>query len=558
MSTTTERTGADLVADALAEYGVRHVFGNPGTTELPFIEAVAERDACEYVMALQEDVAVGMAAGYAKTRVYHSHRDSGVCPVGVVNLHAAPGVAHGLGNVHGASYAGAPLVVTAGIQRTDFQHEEPMLSGDLVEMTQQFTKWSAMVDHVNALPTMLRRAFRVAMTPPTGPVFLGFPLDVLQGTTGADVEPLGEIPDAGEGDPEQLSRATDLLVEATRPVLVLGDAVARAGATDAAVSLAEATGARVHSEILAAEVNFPTDHPQWHSFLPPDEEVARDHFDADTLVFVGCSLNTTITAFETPLVSADTTCVHVHDDPWELGKNFRADAAVLGDPGRVLDALADGVETSLADDELARRMRAATDDEACRDGATTDTGDGILTKPELVDALTAVAPDALVVDESVTTKYVLLDRRPFSPEELLTTKGGGLGYGLPSLIGAAIAERQRPAPRNVVGLVGDGAFLYYPQTLYTAVRYGVDCTVVVPDNQGYTVLKRNTRDMLGDGEFDFGAMGIDLEPAVDIPGMADSQGVDASRVDDRDALRPALESALARDGPSLVDVGIRD
>ena len=238
--------------DALGRYGVEHV---PG---------------------LQEDVATGMATGYASTRRYHADGEESVCPLGVVDLHVTPGLAHGLGNVFGAMYGGVPMLVTAGNHELDCRHEEPQLTGDLERLAAQFCKDSAEVTHVDALPMLLRRAVQTALTPPTGPVFLSLPADVMQTETDATPERLGAIPDPAAGDPETVETAADHLVAADRPVLVVGDHVARAGtdAVDAAVRLAEAAGARVHGEILACEVNFPTDHEQWVSFVGPGEDVA--------------------------------------------------------------------------------------------------------------------------------------------------------------------------------------------------------------------------------------------------------------------------------------------
>lgn len=206
-------TGAGLFVDTLAEYGVKHVFGNPGTTELPVLKALAERETdTEYVLGLHEDIAVGMASGYASTRRYHSHHHPGINPTGVVNLHITPGLAHGIGNLYAAKWAGTPLVVTAGNHERDFRHEEPLLTGNLERMVDQFCKYSDEVLSVDALPTMLRRAFRVALTPPTGPVFLGLPIDVVMDETSPEeIEPLGQIPNAGRGDPVQVERAADLV-----------------------------------------------------------------------------------------------------------------------------------------------------------------------------------------------------------------------------------------------------------------------------------------------------------------------------------------------------------
>ncbi|WP_256301599.1 thiamine pyrophosphate-binding protein [Haloarchaeobius salinus] len=557
-------SGANRFVEALESYDVPYVFGNPGTTELPLIEAVSASNSCEYVMTLQEDIAVGMAAGFAKTRTYHSHTDESVNPLGVVNLHAAPGLAHGLGNLHGASYAGAPILVTAGIQSRGFQHEEPILSGDMVEMTRQFTKWSAMVNDVDALPAMTRRAVRTALTPPTGPVFLGFPLDVLNEETDAPIEPLGTIPEAGRGNRAQIQDAASLLADATEPVMITGDGIARSGreAVDAAVELAEASGTRVHGEILAAEVSFPGTHELWHSFIPPSESTARNHMDTDTLLLVGCSTNTTITAYESPLISDDTTVIHVSADPSEVGKTTRADAAVVGDPGDVLTEMAQLVRDEVGDEERIRRKERVQEYIERTNGATeSTTGDeDFATRATFVDNLREAAPDANLVDESITTKYVLIERWPLEPEQFLSTKGGGLGYGLPSAVGAAFAEDLRSEPEDVVGVIGDGSFLYYPNSLYTAARYGVDLTIVIPDNRSYAVLKQNTVDVVGgdSADHDFKGMGIEMEPAVDIGQMAESQGVSQWFVEDPDHITPSVREAVETPGPSLVDVLIQD
>lgn len=559
-------TGADLFVDALEQYGVEHVFGNPGTTELPIMNALSDSDV-EYALGLQEDVATGMAAGYASTRRYHADDDPEVCPVGVANLHVTPGLAHGLGNVFGAMYGGVPMVVTAGNHELDFRHEEPILTGDLEQMVEQFCKYSAEVTHIDALPMLVRRAFRVALTPPTGPVFLALPADVMMTETDADPERLGPIPDAGGGDPEQIEVAADQLLEADQPVLVLGDHVARAGkdAVDAAVRLAEATGARVHGEILASEVNYPTDHPQWISFIGPDEGIASMLMDTDTLALVGTSTNTTLLHHENPLVSEDTTTIQVSSDPWEVGKNHPADSAVVGDPGRVMDAIAERVEGRL--DEAERESRIdyvetmkgsleATMEQLGEDEKPE--GDTRSSKAELVDNMKSVDPDTYIVDEGVTSKFALLTRFPMEPEQYLSNKGGGLGYGLPASVGAAFAESMRDDPRNVVGYIGDGSYLYYPNTLYTAARHDLDMTVVVPDNRNYRILKENTMKMMGGDEEDYEFVGMDFEPHVDIPKNAESHGARGHLVETPEEFPEVYEEALNSEGPDVIDVLVHD
>ncbi|MFD1562326.1 thiamine pyrophosphate-binding protein [Haloarchaeobius amylolyticus] len=557
-------TGATLITDALESYGVDYVFGNPGTTELPIMEAIAESD-LEYRLGLHEDIAVGMAGGYAQRRRYHAHHDDSITPVGVVNLHITPGLAHGLGNLYAAKIAGAPLVVTAGNHSTDFRHEEPILSGRLADMARQFCKWSDEVLDVAALPTMLRRAFRVAMTPPTGPVFLALPLDVTMAETDAEPERLGPIPNAGRGDPTQLERAADLLAEADEPVLVVGDGIARSGAdaVAAAVDLAEATGARVHGEILSSEADFPTGHEQWVSYLPTSEELTTMLLDTDTICFVGISTNTTLTRHDEALVDPDTTCIHISDDAWQVGKNQPADAAVVGDPGLVLQDLTERVQGRLSEDVVTERLEAITDVDETITAKLASVGEGDgddprASKAQLVDAMERVAGDAAIVDEGVTSKFVMLNRWDLEPEQYISNKGGGLGYGLPAAVGAAVAEEQRDDPRDVVGFVGDGSYQYYPHSIYSAARYDLDLTVVISDNRNYRILKDNALDLMGGAEEDYEFVGMDFEPAVDLVTNAESHGARAERVETPDGIEGALEDALARDGPDVLDVLVHD
>jgi benzoylformate decarboxylase len=474
-------------------------------------------------------------------------------------------LAHGLGNLYDAQASGAPLLVTAGNHSTDFRHEEPLLSGDLVSIAEEFTKWSTEVLDVSALPTVLRRAVRTALTPPTGPVFLSLPLDVTLAETDAAIEPLGSIPDAGSGNPAALDRAADLLASAEDVTLVVGDGVARAGAVNEAVALAEAAGARVHGEILSSEVNFPATHDQWVSHVPPDESVARSLMDADTLAFVGCSTHTTITRHEAPLVDKETTCIHLGDEAGDLGKRYRTDAVVLGDSGHLCDALAARVAECLPEDDREARLETVRDMKdsiaaTIETSLSTDSEDPRASKAELVDGIHDAAPDALIVDESITSRYAMLTRWPFEEGHFIGHKGGGLGYGLPATVGVSIAESERPDGdgREVIGFIGDGSYLYYPHTLYTAARCDTDLTVVVSDNRNYRILKHNMLSMFGGDEGEHGFFGMDFNPAVDIPKNAESHGARGHLVETGDEITPTLDAALAESGPDVLDVLVHD
>ena len=556
-------TGADLFVDALDEYGVPYLFGNPGTTELPLMQALPDADV-EYALGLHEDVAVGAAADFAQTRRYHAD-DADVRPVGVANLHVTPGLAHGLGNLYGASMTGAPLVLTAGNHELDFRHEEPILSGDLERLTDQFCKYAAEVTAVDSLAMQVRRAFRTALTPPTGPVFLGLPVDVMLSETDDRPEPLGPIPDAGGGDPRQVEAAADALVAADRPLLVVGDHIARAGrdAVDAAVELAEASGARVHGEMLGCEVSFPTSHNQWVSYLPPRESLAVQLQNTDTIVFAGCSTNTTLLRHEEPLVPERATTIHLSSDAWQVGKNEPADVAIVGDPGRIMQSVAGRVGERLDDAPRQERIDHVAEVNASMADSLAAMGEGDADDPraskaELVDALVEMDADPFIVDEGVTAKYAMLTRYPLEPQGYVSNKGGGLGYGLPAAVGAAFAESLRDDPRDVLGYVGDGSYLYYPQSIYTAVRHGLDLTVVVADNRNYRILKNNTNRMFGRDDDDHEYVGMDFDPHVDLPKNAESHGARGHLVESPEKIGPTVEAALDRPGVDVVDALVHD
>ncbi|WP_248910828.1 thiamine pyrophosphate-binding protein [Halocatena marina] len=548
------RTGADLFVKVLETYEIPYLFGNPGTTEVPVMSAL-EGSSVDYILGLQEDIAVGMAAGYACTRRQRGAEH----PLGVVNLHVAPGMAHGLGNLYAASVSGAPVVVTAGTHSMCHQHEEPILYGNLVEMTQQFTKWSAEVKAVESLPTMLRRACKVALAPPMGPVFLALPMDVMIEETDAPIEPLGGVPNGGRGDSHAIAQAADILTEADEPMLVVGDQIARDGqrTVKAVTELAEETGARVHSEILSTEVNFPMDHELWVSHMPESFAEARALHETDAVVLIGCSTHTPTLAHDEPLVPSSATAVHIGHDSWELAKNEPADVAISGALRPIIEDLTRRVSGRVSNKQLvARRERA---EEVCdwvdkNMQLPPSAGANDISKTELIETMEKAVPDAYIVDESVTTRYALLSEWNLQPGQLFGNKSGGLGYGLPAAVGAALAEDDRP----VIGLLGDGSYLYYPHSMYTAARYDLDLTVVISNNQNYRILKDNALKILGGDDDDHEFIGMDLHPGVDFATNAVSYGVTGSRITDCDKLETALDEAVDADGPSVLDVRVVD
>src|SRR5215472_17192687 len=168
-----QRRGAAVLLEVLRSEGARYVFGNPGTTELPLIDALVDTPDIHYVLALQEASAVAMADGYAQAS----------CRPAVINLHTAGGLGHGFGNLLNASVSGTPLVVTAGQQDSRHTLTDPLLYGDLVSIATPAVKWAREVTHPDQIPILVRRAFHDCQIAPTGPVFLSLSIGVMEKMT---------------------------------------------------------------------------------------------------------------------------------------------------------------------------------------------------------------------------------------------------------------------------------------------------------------------------------------------------------------------------------------
>src|SRR5437899_613476 len=270
---------AALIA-ALRSAGVRHLFGNPGTTELPFLDAL-DGSELHYVVGLQEATVVAAADGYAQA----------TGEVGVANVHVAPGLANALSILHNAARARSPVLLTAGQQDTRLLVHEPILAGDLVKMAEPFTKWAYEIRSADEAVSVLGRAITIALTPPTGPVFLSLPMDLMTDDTDA---PAPRTPGPSAQRPgipgmADVTRACGLLADARAPLIIAGDGVGRAPDGVAALTrLAEALGARVYGEPIYRRTNFPGDHSLWRGGLYPSVPAVRKTLDdADIILIVG-------------------------------------------------------------------------------------------------------------------------------------------------------------------------------------------------------------------------------------------------------------------------------
>lgn len=539
------RTGADLLVEALTDEGVAHVFGNPGTTELPLVDALAARDEPAYVLALQEATAVGMADGYARATGRPSF----------VNLHTAAGLANGLGNLTNAAAAGTPIVVTAGQQDRRHLIAEPLLSGDLVGLARPLVKWSHEVRTLGELGVALRRAFRLAAAPPSGPVFLGLPMDVLMEAGDVTLPPRSRVHDAPQSDVHELA---GLLGAAERPAIVAGDTL-RFG--DEVVGLAEALGAPVFGAPLQTRAVFPTAHPLWRGPLPiTAAEIAEALAPFDRVLALGAAPFLVYPYTPAAAVPPGVELLQVHPDPARIGRTHPVALGVVGDPAAAAAALTELLRDRVPDE---RRTRALADGRAARaqleERFAQLVVDGRNARP--ITAAAAVAAvysrlpdDVALVDESVTASpFTRGLQRGTDALSLLWSGAGALGWGMAAAIGVKLAAPTRP----VVAVCGDGSVHYAPQALWSAAHHGVPVVVIVLDNREYRILKHGLDRMDGVSARTGRYVAMDVDaPPVDFVALASAYGVTARSVADADELSEAVDEALVAGEPRLVHVPI--
>ena len=551
-------TGSEALLQMLIDAGVKYIFGNPGTTELPLMDALAAEPRLNYVLGLQEVPVMAMADGYAQA----------ARSVAVVNLHISCGLGNAMGMLYNAWQEGTPLIVTAGQQDRRIAFEEPVLWSDMVRLARPWTKWACEVTRLADLPSAVRRAFQVALTPPTGPVFLSLPLDVQMEQAELDLS-LG-APLATEVRPplSALRQASEVLASAQRPVILAGSRVTEAGAIAELVRLAELLGAPVYSECGTSHgrIPFPTDHPLAAGTLPLwSPEVHQLLSEHDVIMAAGLNVLRQYLYHEPPPIPPGVRLVHVDQNPFELGKNYPLAAGVWGHLRPALDELAtllgEAVSPQFREAALQRTETQAARQQAERDALLAEIERERSARPlapvVAMGAIAAALPaDVAVVEEAVTTTNNVLERLGAirRSDGYFGHRGWALGWGLGCALGVRLAWPDRP----VLAVLGEGAAMYGIQGLWTAARYRIPVTFVICNNGQYQILKAGARGLnlpqAMAGQF----VGQDLgQPEIDFVALARSMGVEAARVEAPDELTAAVRESLAGDRPRLIEVPIR-
>ncbi|MBA8928577.1 benzoylformate decarboxylase [Kutzneria viridogrisea] len=520
------RTVRDACRELMRAWGTTTVFGNPGSTELPFLGDWP--DDFRYVLALQESCVVAMADGYAQF--------SGG-PV-VVNLHSSGGVGHGLGGLVTAYRNRTPLVVIAGQQARELLTGDPFLGAiDAPEFPKPYVKWSNQPARAADVPAALARALQIATQPPYGPVFLSVPVDDWD-------QPAGPVPlrprTAGFGpDAAAIAEVARALDASERPALVVGASVDADHAVEEVVRLAERTRAAVWASPMSPRCAFPEDHALFAGFLPPARKQLTQALSAyDCVVALGASAFTY--HVQTPEDGPDLPPLHlIHDDPDVLAWAPEG-TGLLATPKLAAQALLEQV-TDSGRSAPSPRERAA-------EPAAPAVG-GLMSGAYVLAALSEALPsDGVLVEEIPSHRNDLHDHLPITSRDrgFFTMASGVLGWGLPAAVGVRMVSGDRP----VVAVIGDGSAMYGIQALWTAAREHVPVTFVILDNTQYGAL-RSMADSAGVAKVPGTELG-----GLDFTALAKGMGCAARAVHTPEQLREALAGLGTTTVPTLLHVRV--
>ena len=542
-------TGRSAFLALLKSEGITHLFGNPGTTELPIMHALKDHPDLTYVMAMQESLVVAIADGFS--------RASG--KLVACNVHVAPGLGNALGSLFNAKFTGTPMILTAGQQEQGHGLMEPVLYGPLVQMAEPLVKWAVEVTRLEDLPRIVHRAAKIATTPPTGPVFISLPGDILNTEAGIDLGRSTRVDTRVKPSDEARQALVQRILKAQRPVIVTGDEIVKSDALNEAAALAEALGAPAYQCSTPYGAHFLSESPCFMGALSRLQKQVREVLSPyDLMIVLGADPLRMSVYSEVDPMPDGLTMIQIGLVDWDLAKNYGAEIALKADVKETLRALVPALKAAGGAALETRAKRgvaelASKNWTAKRKALIEQIAKAKDKSPIDPDYLTlglveAMPENAILVDEGLTSGRQILALRPHRDRYgYHALASGGIGWGVPASVGVSLANPHRP----VVCFSGDGSAMYSIQALWTAAHHKLPLNVVIANNGGYRIIKQRLLAFHGDDHY----VGMDfVDPPVDFSGLARSLGLEAIRIGDPKELKPKLSDAFKRPGAKLIEV----
>ncbi len=547
-------TGKQAVLEMLKAEGVKHIFGNPGTSEAPLIDMLGDYPELQYFLTLQESVAMGMGESYARATEKPSF----------VSLHVDSGLANGIAIMLDALNTGTPMVITSANYDARKVNETKT---DLAELVRPVTKWSVELNLPDQIPSVLRRAFHEANSHPKGPVYVGFTANALEAEAEMNIVPSSKMHDSYRPDPQGIEEAVKIIMAAKKPMMMVGDRVSEDHANDLAVELAELMGFPVYQS-RGAEVSFPTTHPQFfgnHTLRVTSSRKALE--DMDLVLAIGMDAMDELFYWGDVILDENTKLVHIDPIPGRAGRSEPTDVGIVSHCGLAIEELIKALKpliTPESANEIDGRkigvVAAAADKrKAFEDSVAGKWDNKPMTPARMMSELADALPDnAIVVDDSISNRATM--RHYFQGQkrgDLRAFRGQSIGGGIGTTMGTAVANPDRP----VFGIIGDGSAMMTIQGLWTAANDNIPCIFVICNNGMYRVLKVNfdvyQREILQQKESAGENLPYsDFPTPFDISAIASSMGVHGERITDPAEIAPAVQRAVASGKPAVLDIVI--
>lgn len=543
-------TGRSAFLALLKDEGITHLFGNPGTTELPIMHALKDHPDLTYVMGMQESIVVAMADGFSRA----------TGQLVACNVHVAPGLGNAMGSLFNCKFTNTPLIITAGQQELGHGLTEPLLYDSLVPMAEPLVKWATEITRLEDMPRIVRRAAKIAMTPPMGPVFLSLPGDILNNEAGIDLGHSTRIDTRNRPSDEALSDLAERILRADNPVMICGNEIVTSDALAEAGEFATALGATVYQQTNPYGSHFLSEHPCFVGALSRNQKQVRGVLEPyDLMIVIGADVLRMSVWDEVDPMPADLPIVQIGLNDWEMGKNYPTEMAVGSDVRETLKALTPVLKgkggSSLAEKAKSRISALAGSNWTSKraklvEKIKTENNDSPISPDWLMLQITEALPDnAIVVNEGVTSSRYLNDIHPYKDRhDFHGLASGGIGWGIAAAVGVQLAHPDRP----VCAIIGDGSSMYSIQAIWSAANQNLPLTYIIVNNGGYRIIKQRLLSFHDNDHF----IGMDFkDPAINFADLAQSMGVTSQRVSDPADLNAALETAFAnKKGPNLIEV----
>ena len=547
-------TGKQALLEMLKAEGVEYIFGNPGTSEGPIIDLLGDYPEFRYILALQESVAVGMGESYARATGRASF----------VSLHVDSGLANGIALMLDALNTGTPMVVTSA--NYDIRKVNETIT-DLAQLVRPVTKWAVELSYPDQIPSVIRRAFNEANSHPKGPVYVGFTSNALEGMAEMNIVPSRPVYEDTRPSREGIAQAASLLLDSSRPIMLVGDRLSDDDALAQAVELVELMGLPVY-QARGAEVAFPTAHPQFHGGLSLRVAGQRAALQrVDLVLAVGADPFEELFYWGDVILPPEAKLVHIDPSQGRIGRSEPTDVGIVAHCGLALSDLIVALKERLSPGDMAeieQRKQAvsaeARNKRAAFEESVAEKWDHQpMTPARMMSELAAALPgNAIVVDDSISNRgamrhYFQAARRG----DLRGVRGQSIGGGIGAAMGTQCANPDRP----VFGIIGDGSAMMTVQGLWTAANDNIPCIFVICNNGMYRVLKVNfnvyQEEVLELPETSGGRLLYsDFATPFDMASIANSMGVHGERITGPAEIKPAVDRAVASGKPALLDIVI--